>query len=126
MVRYLADRVAVVYLGKICEMGPVERVFSPPYHPYTEALLSAVPVPDPEARVNPIRLEGPVPSAASPPPGCAFHTRCPRRVGAICEQQRPPAQVGDEGHTIMCHIPLATLVEFQSVGFSVGQESASQ
>ena len=63
VVRYLADRVAVVYLGKIAEIGPVERVFAPPWHPYTEALLSAIPVPDPDAEVTPIRLEGPVPSA---------------------------------------------------------------
>ncbi|MBK9607462.1 MAG: ABC transporter ATP-binding protein [Betaproteobacteria bacterium] len=105
VVRYLADRVAVVYLGRICEVGPVERVFAPPYHPYTEALLSAVPVPDPDAEVNPIRLEGPVPSAANPPSGCVFHTRCPRKIGAICEQQTPPAQTGTDGHVIVCHIP---------------------
>ncbi|MBK7473515.1 MAG: ABC transporter ATP-binding protein [Betaproteobacteria bacterium] len=109
VVRYLADRVAVVYLGRICEVGPVERVFAPPYHPYTEALLSAVPVPDPDAEVNPIRLEGPVPSAANPPSGCVFHTRCPRKIGAICEQQTPPAQTGTDGHVIVCHIPLAQL-----------------
>jgi peptide/nickel transport system ATP-binding protein len=119
VVRYLADRVAVVYLGKICETGPVERVFAPPYHPYTEALLSAVPMPDPDAEVNPIRLEGPVPSAAEPPSGCVFQTRCPRKVGAICEQQAPPARVGADGHIIVCHIPLATLVEFQSPPLSL-------
>ena len=106
VVRYLADRVAVVYLGRICETGPVERVFAPPYHPYTEALLSAVPVPDPEAEVIPIRLEGPVPSAANPPTGCPFHTRCPRKLGAICEREVPPAREGPDGHTIVCHIPL--------------------
>jgi peptide/nickel transport system ATP-binding protein len=118
VVRYLADRVAVVYLGKICETGPVERVFAPPYHPYTEALLSAVPVADPDAKVNPIRLEGPVPSAADPPSGCVFHTRCPRKIGAICEQQVPPAREGAAGHTIVCHIPLATLIELQSSAMS--------
>jgi len=114
VVRYLADRVAVVYLGKICEAGTVERVFAPPYHPYTEALLSAVPVPDPDAQLNPIRLDGPVPSAANPPSGCVFHTRCPRKIGAICEQQAPPAQTGPDGHTIVCHIPLAVLTAAQT------------
>ena len=113
VVRYLADRVAVVYLGKIAEIGPVERVFAPPWHPYTEALLSAIPVPDPDAEVTPIRLEGPVPSAANPPSGCVFHTRCPRKVGAICEQQTPPARQGPDGHTIVCHIPLETLTTVQ-------------
>ena len=113
VVRYLADRVAVVYLGKIAEIGPVERVFAPPWHPYTEALLSAIPVPDPDAEVTPIRLEGPVPSAANPPSGCVFHTRCPRKIGAICEQQTPPARQGPDGHTIVCHIPLETLTTVQ-------------
>ncbi|MEP6607735.1 MAG: ABC transporter ATP-binding protein [Burkholderiaceae bacterium] len=113
VVRYLADRVAVVYLGKIAEIGPVERVFAPPWHPYTEALLSAIPVPDPDAEVTPIRLEGPVPSAANPPSGCVFHTRCPRKIGAICEQQTPPARPGLDGHTIVCHIPLDTLTSVQ-------------
>ena len=114
VVRYLADRVAVVYLGRIAEVGPVERVFAPPWHPYTEALLSAVPIPDPDAEVNAIRLEGPVPSAANPPTGCPFHTRCPRKLGAICEEQVPPSRVGADGHTIVCHIPLSTLVDAQS------------
>jgi peptide/nickel transport system ATP-binding protein len=114
VVRYLADRVAVLYLGRICETGPVERVFAPPYHPYTEALLSAIPVPDPEAKVIPIRLEGPVPSAANAPSGCPFHTRCPRKVGAICEREVPPAREGPEGHTIVCHIPLPDLAALQS------------
>lgn len=114
VVRYLADRVAVVYLGRICEHGPVERVFAPPWHPYTEALLSAVPVPDPDAAMNAIRLEGPVPSAANPPSGCPFHTRCPRKIGAICEERVPPAQVDIDGHTIVCHIPLAVLREVNS------------
>ncbi len=114
VVRYLADRVAVVYLGKICEVGPVDQVFAPPYHPYTEALLSAVPRLDPDAEVSRIRLEGPVPSAANPPSGCAFHTRCPRKVGPVCEQKAPPGQVGAEEHTVFCHIPLAQLSTLQS------------
>lgn len=114
VVRYLADRVVVLYLGRICETGPVESVFAPPHHPYTEALLSAIPVPDPDAAINPIRLEGPVPSAAEAFPGCPFHTRCPRKVGEICEREKPPAQTGAKGHTIFCHIPLAALTDAQS------------
>ncbi|MBI2525130.1 MAG: ABC transporter ATP-binding protein [Candidatus Rokubacteria bacterium] len=114
VVRYLADRVAVVYLGRICETGAAEQVFLPPHHPYTEALLSAVPVPDPEATLQPIRLAGAVPSAANPPRGCVFHTRCPRKIGPICEDEVPPVQTGGSGHTIVCHIPLATLVGLQS------------
>jgi peptide/nickel transport system ATP-binding protein len=116
VVRYLADRVAVLYLGKVCEIGAAADVFAPPYHPYTEALLSAVPVPDPDAALQPIRLEGAVPSAAEPPRGCVFHTRCPRKIGAVCEEQPPPAQTGGPGHTIVCHIPLATLASVQAQG----------
>ncbi|HET9025253.1 MAG TPA: ABC transporter ATP-binding protein, partial [Burkholderiaceae bacterium] len=114
VVRYLADRVAVLYLGRVCEAGPVERVFTPPWHPYTEALLSAIPVPDPDAEVNPIRLEGPVPSAAVKIDGCPFHTRCPRKLGEICSREAPPTQVGPDGHTIVCHIPLAELARIGS------------
>ena len=114
VVRYLADRVAVLYLGRICETGPVERVFAPPWHPYTEALLSAIPVPDPDAAVNAIRLEGPVPSAAQPPGGCPFHTRCPRKLGPVCEREAPPVREGADGHAIVCHIPLADLAAAQS------------
>jgi peptide/nickel transport system ATP-binding protein len=104
VVRYLADTVAVMYLGTVAELGPVERVFTPPYHPYTEALLSAVPVPDPDRAVARILLEGRVPSAGEIPPGCPFATRCPRRIGAICDETPPPVQIfGD--HRIACHIP---------------------
>jgi peptide/nickel transport system ATP-binding protein len=104
IVRYLADTVAVMYLGIVAELGPVERVFAPPYHPYTEALLSAVPVPDPDRVVARILLEGRVPSAAEIPRGCPFATRCPRRIGALCDDTPPPVQrFGD--HRIACHIP---------------------
>jgi peptide/nickel transport system ATP-binding protein len=103
VVRYLADTVAVMYLGTIAEVGPVERVFAPPYHPYTEALLSAVPVPDPDRAVARIVLEGRVPSAGEIPRGCPFATRCPRRVGPVCDETPPPVQrFGD--HRIACHI----------------------
>ena len=79
VVRFFSDYVAVMYLGQIMEIGPAEAIYAPPYHPYTEALLSAVPIPDPTAKQKRIRLEGSVPSAIAPPQGCRFNTRCPRR-----------------------------------------------
>ena len=109
VVRYLADRVVVMYLGQIMERGTTEEVFGPPYHPYTEALLSAVPIADPEIEKRQIVLEGALPSAMDPPHGCPFHTRCPRKVGDICERERPPVQEDGDGHVIACHIPLAEL-----------------
>jgi peptide/nickel transport system ATP-binding protein len=109
VVRYFSDRVAVMYLGKICEIGPAEAIYAPPYHPYTEALLSAVPIPDPSVEQKHIRLSGAVPSALNPPSGCRFHTRCPRRVGAICEQEEPPPIDCGDGHTIYCHIAVEEL-----------------
>jgi peptide/nickel transport system ATP-binding protein len=112
VVRYLSDQIAVLYLGRILELGPSEAVFSGPHHPYTEALLSAVPKLD---RTEPtrIRLDGEIPSATSPPTGCVFHTRCPRKLGPICEQQEPPLAQADAGHTIRCHIPYAELAKLQ-------------
>ena len=108
VVRYLADRIAVLYLGRILEIGPAARVFSGPHHPYTEALLSAVPVlagQQPER----IRLTGEVPSAVNPPKGCVFHTRCPRKLGTICQTTEPPLAEPEPGHAIRCHIPLGQL-----------------
>ena len=95
VVRYFSDDVAVMYLGQIVEIGPAESIYAPPYHPYTEALLSAVPIPDTEAEQTHIRLSGNVPSALDPPPGCRFHTRCPRRSempdgGEKCTLVEPP------------------------------------
>jgi len=114
VVRYFSDQVAVMYLGQVVDIGPAEAIYAPPYHPYTEALLSAVPIPDPAAQQRRIRLEGTVPSAIDPPSGCRFHTRCPRRVllpdgGRICETTVPPWQEAGNGHRILCHIPLETL-----------------
>jgi len=103
----------IMYLGKICEYGRAEQVFAPPYHPYTEALLSAVPVPDPTVKSARIHLEGNVPSSSDPPRGCPFHTRCPRKIGAICEDERPPARE-HAGHVINCHIPLDELRRVQT------------
>jgi peptide/nickel transport system ATP-binding protein len=116
VVRYLADDVAVMYLGTIAEAGPVERVFSPPWHPYTEALLSAVPQPDPDAPHGRIVLEGTVPSAAELPKGCPFATRCPRKLGPICDHERPPEQHLADGHRLACHIPAAELLSLQQSG----------
>jgi len=123
MIYYLCDRVIVMYLGKVCEVGSCQDIFAPPYHPYTEALLSAIPVADPTVKQTSIRLEGPVPSALNPPAGCRFHTRCPRKVGEICETTEPPAQSPCEGHVIYCHIPLEELRKVGPVIVGGGSES---
>jgi peptide/nickel transport system ATP-binding protein len=116
VVRYLADHVAVMYLGRLVEFGRVEEVFEPPYHPYTEALLSAVPVPDPEAQRPRIVLEGPLPSSTEVPRGCPFATRCPRKVGAVCDDTPPPEQRLAAGHRIACHIPAEELGRLHQAG----------
>jgi peptide/nickel transport system ATP-binding protein len=113
-VRYLSDRIAVLYLGRLMEIGPAERVFTGPHHPYTEALLSAVPSIDGQTHER-VRLQGEIPSAINPPSGCVFHTRCPRKLGAICEQQEPPLLPSGPGHEIRCHIPAAELAILQGV-----------
>jgi peptide/nickel transport system ATP-binding protein len=115
VVRYLADRIVVMYLGQIMERGTTEQVFAPPYHPYTEALLSAVPIADPHVVKREIVLEGNLPSVLNPPKGCPFTTRCPRKVGRICDDERPPVQMDAAGHAIACHIPLAELREVEPV-----------
>ncbi|MBI3900048.1 MAG: ABC transporter ATP-binding protein [Gammaproteobacteria bacterium] len=112
VVRYLADRIAVLYLGRLMELGPAERVMDGPHHPYTEALLSAVPSIRDGVQQR-IRLQGEIPSAINPPSGCVFHTRCPRKLGAVCEQQEPPMTRDDEDHEIRCHIPVAELARLQ-------------
>src|SRR5438067_6379952 len=113
VVRYLADHVAVMYLGTVAEFGAVERVFAPPYHPYTEALLSAVPVLDPDAAASRIVLEAPLPRGDEVPRGCPFATRCPRRVGTVCDDVPPPVQQLDGDHRIACHIPAKELAALQ-------------
>ncbi len=120
VVRFFSDNIAVMYLGQVMEIGPAEHIYQPPYHPYTEALLSAVPIPDPTAEQARIRLEGAVPSALEPPSGCRFNTRCPRRHllpdgGKICETEIPPWRESEDGHRIFCHIPLETLQTFEPV-----------
>jgi oligopeptide/dipeptide ABC transporter ATP-binding protein len=109
VVRYVADRVAVLYLGQVMEYGSTDEVFAPPYHPYTEALLAAVPVAIPTLTKTSIVLDGPLPSAINPPRGCPFATRCPHRLGPVCDTERPAWQENAPGHFIACHIPLATL-----------------
>jgi len=113
VVRYLADRIAVMYLGRIMEVGESENVFRGPNHPYTEALLSAIPNVDgePEAR---IRLEGEIPSPANPPSGCVFHTRCHRFIKGLCEVVEPPLIEVEPGHLMKCHIPVEELRRLQA------------
>ena len=112
VVRYISDRIAVLYLGRLMELGKAETVFSPPQHPYTEALLSAVPTEEGTERER-IRLQGEIPSAAEPPTGCVFHTRCPRNLGSICEEQEPALEEVEPGHFMRCHIPVDELRELQ-------------
>ncbi len=113
VVRYISDRIAVLYLGRLMELGPADVVFEGPHHPYTEALLSAVPTIDGGGRER-IRLAGEIPSAAAPPSGCVFHTRCHRKVGAICEQEEPPLVEVEDGHLLRCHIPIDELRRLQA------------
>ncbi len=113
VVRYISDRIAVLYLGRLMELGDAETVFGAPHHPYTEALVSAVPNIEGEEGGR-IRLEGEIPSAADPPSGCVFHTRCPRFLGAICEQEEPPLEEVEPGHFMRCHIPVEELRVLQA------------
>ncbi|MEH2492786.1 ABC transporter ATP-binding protein [Bradyrhizobium sp. AZCC 2230] len=102
VVHNVADRIAVMYLGRVVELAPAEELFRNPRHPYTQALLSAVPVPDPARKQRRVVLRGDVPSPLAPPPGCHFHTRCPR-AGAICAQVEPPTVTTAPGHVAVCH-----------------------
>ncbi len=109
LVHHIADDVVVMYLGRIMEVGSVAQIFAPPFHPYTEALLSAVPSIDPRVARARVRLEGELPSAIDPPLGCPFHTRCHRKLGEICAATPPPEQITPDGLRIACHIPLHEL-----------------
>ena len=118
IVRYLADRVLVMYLGHVVELGTTGQVFAPPYHPYTEALLSAVPLADLRLRKRHLVLEGEIPSALDPPPGCPFQTRCrwKRRVaGRRCETELPPMRRIADGHRIRCHLSDAEFAGMEPV-----------
>ncbi|MFN6977701.1 MAG: dipeptide ABC transporter ATP-binding protein [Gemmobacter sp.] len=118
IVRYLSDRVMVMYLGHVVELGTTDQVFSPPYHPYTEALLSAVPIADTRVTKKRIVLEGDIPSAMNPPPGCPFQTRCRWKSqvpGGLCDTDVPPIRKLAEGHQIKCHLPDAVLATMEPV-----------
>ena len=114
VVGYLADTIAVMYLGQLVEVGEASELFKPPYHPYTEALVSAIPVADPLHKTERILLSDNLPSAQNLPSGCRFHTRCPRKIGDICETEAPPWRAGEAGHLIRCHIPLDELTILQT------------
>ena len=124
VVGYLADQVAVIYLGHLMEVAASEDLFEPPYSPYTEALLSAIPLADPQAKQTQIRLEGDIPSPADVPSGCPFHTRCPRYLGEICAREEPPWQtVPETGKRYYCHIPPDDLRQVQERVFTMDPTS---
>ena len=124
LVRYLADRVVVMYLGTIVEQGTTDEIFAPPYHPYTEALLAAVPIADTSVEKKRIILEGNLPSATNPPSGCPFNTRCPRKIGEICETQAPPTYEPAAGHQIACHLAVEIFEAMQPVIVQAGQPAS--
>ena len=103
VVEHISHRIAVMYLGRIVEYTDKKTLFTDPKHPYTEALLSAVPIPDPRLRRKKLVLEGDVPSPVSPPPGCHFHTRCPY-AEERCRVESPPLREIAPGHTVACHL----------------------
>jgi peptide/nickel transport system ATP-binding protein/oligopeptide transport system ATP-binding protein len=103
VVEYISDRVGVMYLGNFVEMGTKEEIYRRPLHPYTQALLSAVPTPDPTVVSHRVILQGSVPSAIHPPAGCKFHTRCPRCM-ACCKETAPPRYQINSNHFVYCHL----------------------
>jgi peptide/nickel transport system ATP-binding protein len=126
IVRYLSDRVLVMYLGHVVELGSTDQVFSPPYHPYTEALLSAVPIADTHVTKKHIVLEGDIPSAMNPPPGCPFQTRCRWKSevpGGLCEREVPPMVTLADGHQIKCHLSREELDKMEPV-IQIGAKAA--
>ena len=119
IVRYLSDRVLVMYLGHVVETGTTDQVFQPPYHPYTEALLSAVPIADTHVIRKRIVLEGDIPSAMNPPPGCPFQTRCRWKSqvtpAGLCDREMPPVKTLEGGHQIKCHLSDTVLTQMEPV-----------
>lgn len=127
IVRYIADRVVVMYLGHIVEQGDTDTIFSPPYHPYTEALLSAIPIADTSVQKKHIVLDGDIPSALNPPSGCPFQTRCPRKMqveGDLCEREVPPIVQLGNGHEIKCHLSKDVLDAMEPV-IVLGEKKSS-
>ena len=112
VVKNISDRVAVMYLGKICEVGPSEELYRNPAHHYTSVLLNSIPVPDPEVAVTKTAIEGEPPSPVLPPPGCRFNTRCPA-VDDICRTEEPQLREIDAGHFVACHFPTVTPVSLR-------------
>ena len=103
VVEHISDTVGVMYLGNLVEYADKEEIFKNPLHPYTKALFSAIPIPDPDAKINRIILEGSIPSPANPPKGCKFHTRCAQCM-EICETEAPEARDVGGGHMVSCHL----------------------
>jgi oligopeptide transport system ATP-binding protein len=104
VVEHISDRVAVMYLGRVVELASANKLYTQPLHPYTEALLSAVPIPDPKVKRTRVRLQGDVPSPIRPPPGCHFHTRCPIASKGLCDTQAPELKSAGNGHWVACHL----------------------
>lgn len=104
LARHMCDRIAIMYLGKIVEMGTTDQIVYEPQHPYTKALINAVPIPDPTAKRVDLVIKGEIPSPVNPPPGCRFHTRCPSYIGEICKTKEPPLIDIGKKHYVACHL----------------------
>ncbi|MFC6954209.1 ABC transporter ATP-binding protein [Halorubellus litoreus] len=120
VIEAICDRVAVMYLGEIIETGSTEQIFEPPYHPYTRALLSSIPTLDPHEEKSRIRLDGDVPDARNPPSGCSFNTRCPQKIGEVCETDDPELEGDGDGHCIGCHLSEEEMSESLDATFDQG------
>jgi peptide/nickel transport system ATP-binding protein len=106
LAKHFCQRIAIMYLGKVMEKGTTEQVIEMPLHPYTKALIAAVPIPDPSARRTEVVIKGEIPSPINPPSGCRFHTRCPEFIGQICKSKEPELVEMEKGHFVACHLYL--------------------